>query len=229
MDQYKIIRGTGMMDEMDEFDMYGDGVLEGGRRRVRRSRTMPKRKTKSKATSTMTPYNRFVKRYAKEHGLSIPDAAHRIKSKKLWKGTATKGKTKKRTIKRSKTTVRRRRRNYGGADLDDLENAMELYQKDKKLIKRQDSFNKDFQKLKCNRIKNLYLNNPDDDAAEAMRGAYESCLVAEQKDISRVVHKLTDKQKNFLLKRLLHSFDPSFTYLKKTLSNLANPILIDDF
>lgn len=58
----------------------------------------------SKSSSS---YNKFVKKYAKDKGLSIPDAAHKIKVKGLWKGTS-KPKKRKRSKKRG-----------GGVDDDD--------------------------------------------------------------------------------------------------------------
>lgn len=228
-----VVNGTGY----DEFDMYGDGVYDdeatilGGRKHA------------------ISAYNRFVRAYANKHGLSIPDAAHKIRVKGLWKGTAKKKRTTKRkttrrkpirrrlTTKkrrsgskvrktrttRRKTTTRRRVRgrglDEGGATLDELEEAMSILKKDRVNQNKQAKFNKKFDKLRCQRLKQLYLNaapNADEDELNDYRTKYESCLTEkERRNVQEVDRMLSPREKQFLLKNYLQSV--SFDDLKKNL------------
>lgn len=234
--QHKIVHGTGMMD--DDYDIYGDGVygdgvLSGGKRRS---------KSKSKSKGPASSYNIFVKRHAKKYDLSIPEAAADIKDRGLWKPTR-KRKVKRSTSKRTsrKSTSKRRVKHrvskskapkrrtrihkgrrvrgrglMGGANFDDLDREMEIYRKNKQNEIKQHKQDRSFDKIKCERLKNLYLNAPHDidyDALERRKQRYLECTkpITDKRIRSPNAYRFTDQEKNFLLKKLLRLFDGDFS------------------
>jgi hypothetical protein len=60
----KIITGSGYYEDED-IDVFGDGVLAGGRRRMRKRRP--------------SAFNMAVKRYMRQHGVSLAEAAHALR------------------------------------------------------------------------------------------------------------------------------------------------------
>lgn len=219
--QHKIVYGTGLMDGYGGEYEFGNGVLSGG----------------------ASSYNMFVKKYAKKHRLSIPEAAHAIKRKKLWKGTTTKRK-KRTTLKRSRTTVKRRpvkrstvkrcrtvckprtrvkrrmrgRGVMGGATIEDLEKEISKHSKKIKNQKTQSMENKKFHALECQRLKNLYLNAPlDDPELNDLKTSYIGCVSGSKSKMRGIIPRLTSYEKDFLLYKLLETFDPTFSFIKKTI------------
>lgn len=229
MNQYKIIRGTGMEDDI-EFDMYGDGVLSGGRRRVATRRKCRKG----------SEYNTYVKKYAKKYKLSIGEAAHDIKKRCLWNKEKCKPRRKlpKATSKRKPAKACHRRKktvmrgkgyddmnyegyddmNYGGASRDELINYMNQQAYEKKIERLNGpTFDDQFDKLLCTNLKKLYSNyvptgNRLTDIANLtkLKESYSKC----NKNIGKPQKPLTQTQKNFLLEKLLESYDSQFSTFK---------------
>lgn len=211
-----IVRGTGEDDYDDEDDdMFGNGVLMGGARKKKRA----------------SSYNSFVKKYAKKKGLSIPEAAHEIKRRGLWKGTAkkkrkagsktakrrykskvSKRKAPKRKVSKKKAVGRRRKvgrprgsGEYGGANIDDLEAYVDMVDARRKQSIEDRKKNIEAMNLYCKTRKNTGFKDPK----EALAFLNE-CKRKKDKPI-----KLTQKMKNILLEHYLDSLESDFSGLKK--------------
>lgn len=237
-----IIRGTGDEDYSDYLDGDGEGLYGGAR------------KKKKKVSS----YNLFVKKYAKQYDLSIPEAAHEIKRKGLWKGTSTKKKSgsktskrrrigskapKRRVVKRrttKKKTVGRKRKPgrpksrgrglyMGGATIEELDRLMKEELEKRKNFRSQESFNKKFAKLRCERIKNKILNEKlSDEELNILRGEYEQCLtdLAKKKEIPKTSRpkRLNKRQRAFYINYLFKN-DTEFPFFEE---RKLSPITDDD-